>query len=309
MIVNKEREIQIIIKFVGKFIILVKVIVIMFSKKKVELKEKLIFEGYQIFFIFIEVGFYKVEVIYGGSLVFKFLFIVDVLFDFVSKVKVYGLGFKGGNVNFLVEFIIDFRVVIFLGEFGVIIEGFKEVKIKIKQNFDGIVGVIYYFEVLGEYKINVIYVNVYIKDLLFKVKILLEDVVNKVKCYGEGLIIGFVMQLVIFIVDIREVFKFEKKIDVKVKGLGYVKVEMKKKLDIIIEVIYYFIKLGDYIIDVIYDGKQVKDSLFKVIIKLEDVVSKVKVYGLGFIGGNVNVVVIFIVDIKEVFVFKQNVDV
>lgn len=41
----------------------------------------------------------------------------------------------------------------------------------------------------------------------------------------------------------------------KVKGLGYVKVEMKKKLDIIIEVIYYFIKLGDYIIDVIYDGK------------------------------------------------------
>lgn len=77
---------------------------------------------------------------------------------------------------------------------------------------------------------------------------------------------------------------------------------MIKKLDGIVDVDYIVIKFGDYIIDVIYGDKFIKDFLFKVKIVFDEFVFKVIVYGFGFINGNVNVLVIFIVDIRNVFV-------
>lgn len=74
-----------------------------------------------------------------------------------------------------------------------------------------------------------------------------------------------------------------------------------KKLDGIVDVDYIVIKFGDYIIDVIYGDKFIKDFLFKVKIVFDEFVFKVIVYGFGFINGNVNVLVIFIVDIRNVF--------
>lgn len=76
---------------------------------------------------------------------------------------------------------------------------------------------------------------------------------------------------------------------------------MIKKLDGIVDVDYIVIKFGDYIIDVIYGDKFIKDFLFKVKIVFDEFVFKVIVYGFGFINGNVNVLVIFIVDIRNVF--------
>ncbi|XP_052680465.1 filamin-C-like isoform X8 [Crassostrea angulata] len=309
MTVNKEREIQIITKSAGKSTTPAKVTVTMPSKKKVELKEKPTPEGYQTFFTPTEVGPHKVEVTYGGSPVPKSPFTVDVLPDSASKVKAYGPGLKGGNANSPAEFTIDSRAATSPGELGVTIEGPKEAKIETKQNPDGTVGVTYYPEVPGEYKINVTYANAHIKDSPFKAKILPEDAANKVKCYGEGLTTGLAMQPATFTVDTREAPKPEKKIDVKVKGPGHAKVEMKKKPDTTTEVTYHPTKPGDYTIDVTYDGKQVKDSPFKATIKPEDAASKVKAYGPGLTGGNANVAATFTVDTKEAPAPKQNVDV
>ncbi|XP_061187564.1 filamin-A-like isoform X11 [Saccostrea echinata] len=309
MTVNKEREIQIITKAAGKSTASPRVTVTTPSKKKVELKDKPIPEGFQTFFTPTEVGSHKVEVTYGGKPVPKSPFTVDVLPDAASKVKAYGPGLKGGSANAPAEFTIDSRAATTPGELGVTIEGPKEAKIETKQNPDGTVGVTYYPEVPGEYKINVTYANSHIKDSPFKAKILPEEAANKVKCYGDGLTTGSEGQPAVFTVDTREAPKPEKKVDVKVKGPGPAKVDMKKKPDTTTEVTYTPTKPGDYSIDVTYDGKPVKDSPFKANIKPEDAANKVKAYGPGLTGGSANVNATFTVDSKEAPAPKQNVDV
>lgn len=75
--------------------------------------------------------------------------------------------------------------------------------------------------------------------------------------------------------------------DVKVKGLVLVKLNLKLKVDGIIDVDYIVIVFGDYIIDVIYGDKFIKDFSFKVKISKDVVDIRVRVYGLGLEKGNV----------------------
>lgn len=75
--------------------------------------------------------------------------------------------------------------------------------------------------------------------------------------------------------------------DVKVKGLVLVKLNLKLKVDGIIDVDYIVTVFGDYIIDVIYGDKFIKDFLFKVKISKDVVDIRVRVYGLGLEKGNV----------------------
>lgn len=80
--------------------------------------------------MFLEEGFYKVDIIYDGYLVFGSFFVVEgVLFFDFFKVCVYGFGFKGGLVGIFVLFFIDIKGV-GIGGLGLIVEGFCEVKIE-----------------------------------------------------------------------------------------------------------------------------------------------------------------------------------
>lgn len=164
-----------------------------------------------------------------------------------------------------------------------------------KQNLDGIFGVIYVFIMFGEYTVEVIYCDKFLEEFLFKVKIgfllgeFIDFIDSGVKVYGLGLKNGIVDKFVVFIVDVRNV-KYFGVIGVGIEGFKEVIIDIKQNLDGIVVVIYYLIEQGEYIISVIYDDKLIKESLFKCKVRffvyekkllVEVDFSGVKVYGLG----------------------------
>lgn len=108
--------------------------------------------------------------------------------DFIC-VWVFGLGLEGGLVNKVNCFIVEIRGV-GIGGFGLVIEGFLEVKMFCKDNKDGSCIVEYIFFIFGDYDVNIIFGGWFILGSLFWV--LVKDVVDfgKVKCLGLGLGVG-----------------------------------------------------------------------------------------------------------------------
>lgn len=106
----------------------------------------------------------------------------------------------------------------------------------------------------GEYIINILFVEVYIFGLFFKVIIWFVFDLSKVWVSGLGLECGKVGEVVIFIVDCLEVGEVELIIEILLDVGVKVEVLIYNNVDGIYYIIYSFVFFGIYIIIIKYGG-------------------------------------------------------
>lgn len=150
----------------------------------------------------------------------------------------------------------------------------------------------------GLYVVDVIYDGYFVFGSFYIVEVLLLLDFSKVKVYGFGFEGGFVGKFVEFIIDIKGVGIGG--LGLMVEGLCEVKIECFDNGDGICFVFYFFIKFGEYFVNIFFEEVYIFGFFFKVDIEMFFDFFKVVVLGLGFEYGKVGEVGFFSVDCLEV---------
>ena len=201
------------------------------------------------------------------------------------------------------------------GELACDIKGPSEVKMVTENVRKGIYVVSYTPTLSGTYTINVLYNGKSVPGAPFSSKTVHAigkptSFPNKVRVYGDGLLDGYVNRSNTFVIDKSEAG--DGKIDFDFSGPIKPKVATKELEDGKCEVTYIPTLIGNYAVDVTYNGKKVPGSPFKPVVKRSpksSTVDKVKVYGDGLVSGVVGKEKSFVVDMSEAGFGELDVDI
>ena len=230
---------------------------------------------------------------------------MDKPFKPIEMVKVFGDGITKGVSGEITKFVVDTSEA-GPGKLGFDIKGPGKAKLTTKDLGSGRCEVSYTPTLAGEYTINVTYNSASVPGAPFKPKIEMAKSskplkpVEKVKVYGDGISSGVTKQVTNFIVDTSEAGPGRLGFDIKgpskavltTKDLGSGKCEVS----------YTPTLVGEYAINVTYNGTSVPGAPFKPKIGLGKTeksvkpVEKVKVYGDGVTSGVAGEVTKFVID-------------
>ena len=233
----------------------------------------------------IQVGRYVIVIKYGGKEVAKSPYHVNVT-PAADRVKIYGPGLEPGlKTGKPAAFTIDCSEA---GEGGLDVNivgpGRGDVNYELKDNGDGTFLCTYKPTKPGQYIITVKFDNGVVPKCPIKVSVGSTADPSKITAWGPGLERGVAGRPAEFYVNCKGAPVDN--LTVGIEGPGEAKVEMKPKTDGTVTVLYYPTKPGKYIIHVMYDEMDIKESPFSASISPRGDVSKVYAEGKGLEDGN-----------------------
>ncbi|XP_065679926.1 filamin-B isoform X2 [Hydra vulgaris] len=254
--------------------------------KKTELKiEALPNSIYKCSYVPLLMGRYVIVIKYGGKEVAKSPYHVNVT-PASDRVKIYGSGLEPGlKTGKPAVFVIDCTEA-GAGDLDVNIEGpgKNDIAVDLQNNGDGTYTCTYKPSKAGTYTIRVKFNNNVVPKCPVKVSVGSTADPSKIKAWGPGLERGVAGRPAEFFVSCKGAPIAN--LTVGVEGPGQAKVEIIEDADGAAKVYYYPTAPGKYIIHVMYDEIDIKDSPFTAMISPRGDISKVYADGPGLKEGN-----------------------
>uniref|UniRef100_T2MH46 Filamin-A n=1 Tax=Hydra vulgaris TaxID=6087 RepID=T2MH46_HYDVU len=254
--------------------------------KKTELKiEALPNSIYKCSYVPLLMGRYVIVIKYGGKEVAKSPYHVNVT-PASDRVKIYGSGLEPGlKTGKPAVFVIDCTEA-GAGDLDVNIEGpgKNDIAVDLQNNGDGTYTCTYKPSKAGTYTIRVKFNNNVVPKCPVKVSVGSTADPSKIKAWGPGLERGVAGRPAEFFVSCKGAPIAN--LTVGVEGPGQAKVEIIEDADGAAKVYYYPTSPGKYIIHVMYDEIDIKDSPFTAMISPRGDISKVYADGPGLKEGN-----------------------
>ena len=254
--------------------------------KKTELKiEECPNSTYKCSYLPLLVGRYVIVIKYGGKEVAKSPYHVNVT-PAADRVKIYGPGLEPGlKTGKPATFIIDCSEA---GEGGLDVNiegpGKGDVTSELQDNGDGTFTCTYRPTKAGTYTIRVKFDNGVVPKCPVKVVVGSTADPSKIKAWGPGLERGVAGRPAEFYVSCKGAPIAN--LTVGVEGPGQAKVDIKETADGTANVYYYPTVPGKYIIHIMYDEIDIKDSPYTAVISPRGDISKVYADGPGLKDGN-----------------------
>lgn len=231
------------------------------------------------------VGRYVIVIKYGGKEVAKSPYHVNVT-PAADRVKIYGPGLESGlKTGKPATFTIDCSEA---GDGGldVTVEGpgKSDVKCELKDNGDGTFTCTYKPTKAGQYTVTVKFDNGMVPKCPVRVSVGSTADPSKIKAWGPGLERGVAGRPAEFYVSCKGAPMDN--LTVGVEGPGEAKVDIKDDGNGTATVVYFPTKPGKYIIHIMYDEVDIKDSPYTSVVSPRGDVSKVYAEGPGLEAGN-----------------------